>query len=265
MPGRSQIRFFAVGLFACALVASAGCDADPSSDDFRPSGEEMSENSGLNPTLAVIFNMIQDDQVDQARLRLQRYNLEHPDDGHALFLFGLTFHVQSRYSQARGHFESALALLPEYPPVHYFLGWCLYQLGELDAARERFETHLDFEPAEADSHYALGLIALDQGRLDDAIAALSRAILLLQDEPGRRRDFSRALSSLGEAHMRGNDFMEARQHLERATEVYPDDHEALYQLYRVLLRLGEEDDAAHVRQLYDQARERADLPSPPRP
>lgn len=258
------LRFSLLILLLCMLLGCGEGDQLPPEDTGGASqaSSQAASDRRLPAELGPIFRLIEAGQVEQARLRLQRYNMDHPNDGHGLFLFGLTFHVQNRFGQARTHFETASSLLRGYPPLHYFYGWCLYHLGDLDEARAEFQQHLEYEPAEADSHYALGLIALDQDRLNDAKEALSRAVLLLEDDPQRQRDLGRAHGKLGEAMARSDELQSARQHLETAAEVYPDDHESLYQLYRVLLRLGDEDAAANAQQRHQQARERANLPAP---
>lgn len=250
------------------LSAAGGCSdsqtpASPVQTVDTAGATGAAQDSALQPELARFFGMIQDGQADLARLHVQRYILENPDDGRGLFLFGLTFHVQHRYEQARVHFREALEKSPQFPPLHYFYGWCLYNLGETGEARLAFESHLKLQPDEPDSHFALGLIAMSSNDLDEAHHRFTRAIALY--DPDNEHDLGRAYGKLGEVYVaRGGEanLQQARQHLTTATELFPDDHESLYHLYRVLLQLGENHAAEQVRTMHEAARRRAGLPAP---
>lgn len=248
-----------IAVFTCPGCAEQG-DAPASAKAIQAAS---SSTSTLKPELARYFRMIQEGRLDHARLHLQRHNLENSNDGQALFLFALTFHMQHRYDQARTHFEAALPLAPDFPPLRYFHGWCLYNLGELDLARQSFEAHLQMQADVADSHFALGLIAMDQNQLEQAMEHFNSTIRLLSDDPELTASRSRAHGKLGEAHTRLGgqaNLLQAQQHLTTAAELYPDDHESLYQLYRVLLALDEPAAADDARLRYEAARRRAGLP-----
>ncbi|HRP63134.1 MAG TPA: tetratricopeptide repeat protein [Phycisphaerales bacterium] len=210
----------------------------------------------LDPRLVPIAQAIEQGRISDARVRLQVYLADEPNDGQAIFLFGLTFHRDNRYDAARRHFERAAQLSPLYHPIHHFLGWCLYYLGEPEAARSAFEAHLALTPDEGDSHFGIGLIDLEEDRLKEAEARFRAAIELQKDNPGRVLAVAKAHSRLGDALMKQGRHEEAREHLERGTQMDPDQYEALYQLYRVLLTLGEEEAAERALQAHHQARQR---------
>jgi Tfp pilus assembly protein PilF len=247
------------------VISQIGCSEEQTLPQTEPNASSHNSSDQLPAELAPAMAMIEQGQLDRARLRLQRHLQDQPDDGYALFLFGLTFHVLHRYDQARVHFERAVQLVPNYAPLHHFYGWCLFYLSQLDEASAAFEQHLTLQPDEPDSHYALGLIAMQQDRLDAAKDQFQTAITLHGDQPRRPHDLGQAHGKLGEAFARDGQLPQAKEHLNRATELYPDDHESLYQLYRVLLRLGEDEAAEDARQRYQQARDRAGLPAPPDP
>jgi tetratricopeptide (TPR) repeat protein len=197
----------------------------------------------LSPELVAVARLIADGKTDQARTRLEAHVAEHPDDGQAAFLLGLTYHRQKRYTQARPWFESAVRLAPEYHTVHHFHGWCLYYLGDMTGARAAFNRHIEAVPGEGDSHFALGLIAFDDDRLDDAQRRFERAIELQLDKPRRRSDVSKAHARLADVHIRRNELQAAKTRLLLATELWPQHYAAFYKLYRVLTRLGEDEAA----------------------
>lgn len=254
----------AVVIGCMALVASMwGCDrqnhgaAAPTDGQAATAGHVQTDSRhSLDPRLAPIAQAIEQGRVSDARVRLQVYLADEPNDGQAIFLFGLTFHREYRYDAARRHFERAAELSPLYHPIHHFLGWCLYYLGEPEAARNAFEAHLALRPDEGDSHFGIGLIDLEEDRLEDAEARFRNAIELQKDNPGRVLAVAKAHSRLGDALMKQGRHEEAREHLERGTQMDPDQYEALYQLYRVLLTLGEEEAAERALQAHHEARQR---------
>jgi tetratricopeptide (TPR) repeat protein len=210
----------------------------------------------LHPSLTPSFELIQQDDFLQARLRLQAHIEQQPNDGHAIFLFGLSFHREHRYDVARRHFELAAELAPDYPPLHHFLGWANYYLGEADAARAAFERHLQLSPGEGDSHFGIGLVDLDEDRLSDAEQRFRAAIELQREQAGRVTALATAHAKLGEALARQGRLDGARDHLESAVELYPTHYEALYQLSRVLARLGEDEASERALAAHHEARRR---------
>lgn len=244
MAPRTPILVLATALAA----AGGGCGDEPAAG--RPGAPTPAEPAGrparpesLSPELAWAARLIADRKTDQARTRLEAHVAEHPDDGQAAFLLGLTYHREKRYTLARPWFESALRLAPDYHTVHHFHGWCLYYLGDMPGARAAFNRHLEAVPGEGDSHFALGLIAFNDDRLDDAQRRFAAAIELQRDKPGRRRDVSKAHARLADVHVRRDELEQAKTQLLLATELWPQHYAAFYKLSRVLNRLGEDEAA----------------------
>ncbi|MHC5025431.1 MAG: tetratricopeptide repeat protein, partial [Planctomycetota bacterium] len=53
-----------------------------------------------------------------------------------------------------------------------------------------------------------------------------------------------------------NEFVEARDALNTSIALYPDQYEALFKLYRVLIRLGEDQRAEEVFAIYQSVKQR---------
>jgi tetratricopeptide (TPR) repeat protein len=128
----------------------------------------------------------------------------------------------------------------------------------LDQARESFESYLRFNPDHADSHFGIGLIDLDADDLEAAKSRFQRSIDLLKsrDKPADPQDIAKARTRLGEVYERQDQLQLAKAELVQATEIFPDNYEGLYKLYRVLTRLDEKDEAERVRKLYLATKER---------
>lgn len=254
-----------------ALTVAAGCekrgvDSPETSRSESPSPARAADlpaasqpivEQTLSPELTKIFGLIRERRTGPARVQLRNWLDLHPDDGQACFLFGLTYHREKKYGEARPWFEQALAKAPGYAVAHYFLGWTLYYLGEPEASRREFETYLTSNPGEHDSHFALGLICLDEDDLEGAERLFKRSIeLLIEAKLDDKAALSRAKARLGEVYERTDRLAEARKELEEAVALYPDHYEALYKLYRVLVKLGETQRADEVHKQYITVRER---------
>ncbi|MCI0629033.1 MAG: tetratricopeptide repeat protein [Phycisphaerales bacterium] len=248
-----------------AAMVGVGCDGcrssgppvqsnNPNSD--RP-GASSAPSQKLNPELLGAFTLISERKTDDARAALEHYMSQHPSDGQAVFLYGLSFHREQRYGQALPHYEKALELAPNYYRPHHFRGWALYYLGDLETSRASFDAFLRAEPDEPDSLFALGLIDLDEDNLDAAEARFRRSIEVLTWKGGRDvKGLSKAHTRLGEVYERQDQLEKAKQELVRATDLFPNAYEAYYKLYRVLMRLGETEQAQTVQQLYLASKER---------
>lgn len=227
----------------------------------------------LPPQLDAAVNLIREGQFDRARYVTVDYMNRLPEDlqGLAEFVVGLAYHEEKVYGEARPHFERAIRLEPDYHLTYYYIGYCLYNLGDYELARRAFETHLSFVPEEGDSHFGLGLIALEEGRFDDAVTRFHSAIDLYEaamaqrfNPKDRRREVAKCHARLGDVHFRQGRYGEARTELEAATELWPMHYEAWFMLHQVLLRLGEDELAAAALKKHDEVREqvRPSMPTP---
>jgi Tfp pilus assembly protein PilF len=247
-----------------AVCGIAGCDG-PAGDEpaapppaaTAPAPVAPAKPPPLGPELTAIAQAIGQQQTAAARRSLEAYLQQHPADGRAEFLVGLSYHREKHYALARPHFERAIELTPAYHTTYHFLGWCLYYLGEMPAARAAFEAHLAHMPDEGDSHFGVGLIDLDEDRLDDAERRFRHAIELQADNAARRKDVSKAHARLGDVYLRRGDLAAARAELETATRLWPQHYTAFYKLSRVLNRLGEPEAAAEAYRQYEYWERRA--------
>jgi tetratricopeptide (TPR) repeat protein len=261
-------------LFACGVT---GCEGKPAASGGGPAvpaagtpvasqpppvaapGPADAEAQDLGKDLAPFLQLVRQGRTDAARSQLESYRREHPGNGRAAFVLGLTYHREKRYALARPLFEEAARLDPGYHTTYHFLGWCLYYLGEPDASRAAFEKHLTFVD-EGDSHFGIGLIDMDRDDLDAAEARFRRSIAIQQDDESRRRELSKAHARLGDVYLRRDDLQGAKAELLLATELWPQHYTAYFKLSRVLARLGEAEAADQAFQLYRHWQAMAELP-----
>lgn len=240
-----------MALLAAALAGAAG----PARPSPAAAPDPSANPAPLPPPgeMARCKALIDAGATAAARERLAPIVALHPEWARALGLLGLTYYRENRFEPARELFERALAADPEEVAVRPLHGWTLYSLGELDAAAEAFEALAGRMPEYAPARYALGVIELDRDRLDAARGHLEAAIRLAREQADPPME-GRARARLGDLYARRGDLAEARAELERAVELHPGEHEALYKLWRVLQRLGEDEAAEAARERYEAAR-----------
>ncbi len=262
----AAVPLLAVLLLLATLPTVPGCGRTSGEDDRSanrdseslapepPRAPESYPPGEMAGPLQEAFHLIQSGQYDRAQARIRPYLEEHPNDPMAHFIRGLADHVSQSYAGALPHFERSIELNPEYPPVHHFLGWCLYYLGRPERSEAAFNRHLELDPEEGDSHYALGLLALDAGRTDEAERYFRNAIEYQEHLPHRRDGAANAYAKLGEMRLQVGEPDRAVTYLETAIELYPNHYPAYYQLYRAHLLLDQPDRAQAYLERHDEIR-----------
>jgi tetratricopeptide (TPR) repeat protein len=226
----------------------------------------------LAPELTPAILALQAERFAEAEVHLKRYVHGNGVDGDAEFIQGLIYHRQRLYGPAKPHLLKAIELRPDYPVINHFLGYCLYNLGELPEARAAFEKHLSFDPNEGDSHFGIGLIDLEEGRLDEARARFltsielhQRAIAGAPQKATRLREIAKAHARIADVYMLQDRWIEARDQLLLATKQWPDHYEAWHKLATVQERLGDKQAAEQARQMHETVRDRIRPSAPVQP
>lgn len=266
---RTPRRGSRVGLLAALLLSTGSavsCTPDREIDSgSRPAeAAERAPEAGLptppasaapdpeDPRIGELEALIGSGAFEAAGELAEAVLADHPDHGHAELLLALSLHKRKLYLRARPHFLAVLARGPSFElfdATWYYLGWCLFNTGELELAREAFERHLETNPDEGDTHFGLGVVALEQGREDDALASLQRSIELNlarveSGDPSRMPDVAKGWARVADVWLAREDPTKAREALERCVQVWPPHFNAWYKLYQVHTELGNEELAA---------------------
>jgi protein O-GlcNAc transferase len=136
-------------------------------------------------------------QPDRAIELFQQARQADPANPDVPYNLGLVFHFVGRLEEAEAAFRQALALNPQNPRYHAWIGTLHLERGpaELDAAIAALRRSVELGPDYAYGHYQLGRAYLLQNRPAEAAAALSRTVAL---NPRYRE----AYYSLGQAYLR---------------------------------------------------------------
>ncbi|MFH1077002.1 MAG: tetratricopeptide repeat protein [Pseudomonadota bacterium] len=105
------------------------------------------------------------------------YNINPKQTGRTFFHEAISLSSQKDYSGAIAAFEKAIALNPQNPVYHLFLGIAYYDWNKIDLALQGFEHAVDLSPANrmAASFHALCLL-IQQQDIDRASAILDKYI-----------------------------------------------------------------------------------------
>ena len=191
--------------------------------------------------------------------------VDHPGHPCAHFLMGMGLHKAKRYADARPHLEAARDATTEFAgaeAVPYYLGWCLYYLGDHKAARASFEAHLA-TAEEGDSHFGLGVIAIELGELGAARTSLERALVIFEARVasgnlGAGMDLAKTHARLADVALGEDDDEAARTHVLAALGINPDQPAVWFKLYQLALSAGDEAEARRALGEYEARKTRAE-------
>jgi len=140
---------------------------------------------------------------------------------------------------ARGAFERALELKPDYADASNSLGALLAQSGEVPAAIERFRAALEARPDFADALNNLGFALFQTGQPAQAHELYQKALTL-------NPDFPEALNNLGIFFGRQGDLESAQRYFQQALDKRRGYGEAANNLALVLSARGQPDAAVDL-------------------
>ena len=122
-----------------------------------------------------------------------------PLDGRWPYLQGVIARFQDKDAQARGFFERAFKLNPDYLPARIALAGALAEAGELDRARRIIDDYVADHPDEPAAYAMLGDIAMHQKRPTDAVAAFQRVLQLDPEATALYQHLAAAHAAAGNA------------------------------------------------------------------
>ncbi|MEP7044219.1 MAG: tetratricopeptide repeat protein [Dokdonella sp.] len=104
-----------------------------------------------------------------------------PQSGRWVYLRGMLAVMQKQDVAAKGYFERALVIDPDYLPIRTAIASQRIAAGDLDGARKVLEAYSGEHPDQAVPFAMLGDISLRQKRYPEAITQLKRALQMAPD------------------------------------------------------------------------------------
>lgn len=112
------------------------------------------------------------------------------------------------------------------------LGRHLQREGRLDDAERAYRRALDFDPGHQETRNALAVLYASRGDLRQAIALLSALVATRPDQP-------HLLANLGYAHYLNGEYAAAKERLQQALALAPDNEATRRKMALVMEKLGE--------------------------
>jgi|TARA_B100000959_G_scaffold273576_1_gene324280 tetratricopeptide (TPR) repeat protein len=214
--------------------------------------DQPTEEVPLDASLNTHYSLIIAGNTGSARVRIRQYMDDRSASAQPLFLLGLSYHQEKKYTKAVEWFEKAATfdnLEDRYPPTWHFLGWSYYYLGEVEKSKNAFNTFLTMHPKEGDSLFGLGLLAMNAGNLNEAEVLYTKSIAA---QEGNSKPQAKAMSRLGDVFVLQGNVNAAQSMYMHAVELDPDLYEAWYRLATTYDRSTH---AARIEQLLKKSKE----------
>lgn len=175
-----------------------------------------------------------------------------PGDFDARYFLGRVYFEGSKLALALESFRLAIEHDPDSVKAWNHLGQTLEGLTRFDEAKEAYEDaiHLEQDSAERSEwpYYNLGSLLLSEGDSEEAV-------LLLEQALERNPSSLQTRTKLGTAYSAASRLQDARTQLHEVVLAEPSNADAHYQLGRVLMKLGEEDQAREHLTLFERLRD----------
>jgi len=184
----------------------------------------------LDFALKTHYQQIQSKKTGAARVQLRQFMALNGESSQPLFLMGLSYHKEKKYTKAVEWFEKSADFsnsLDRYPATWHFLGWSYYYLGDAENAKNAFSQFLQYHPKEGDSLFGLGLIAMADGDLNGASLLFRESI---PAQIGQPKGQAKAMARLGDVLVLQKDLLSAKKLYLRAVQLDPNLYEAWFRL-----------------------------------
>jgi len=127
----------------------------------------------------------------------------------------------------------AAAVNPHDPEPHYQLGLVYQQRRQTTQAVDEFKRAIAIDPTETDAQFQLGRIAREQGRLDEAMAYFETTARL-----NDKHSFGEVWREIGATHLQAGRIEQAEKVLTKFVDRREHDAEGLYLLGEAMVRLN---------------------------
>jgi tetratricopeptide (TPR) repeat protein len=172
-------------------------------------------------------------QLDRVKLLFEEMQAALKDSAVTHILFGRAYEETGFPSEAEREFKRALAVDPQAPRAHFYLGYVILMNsgGErLPQAAAEFERQLQLNPQDFYAHFFLGLIAAGENDHRKAVGHLSEAVRLKPESGETYLHLGQSQAELGDAA--------AEKSLRRAIALTADASRNSYQIKRAHYLLG---------------------------
>lgn len=156
---------------------------------------------------------------------------------------GLALSTVDRLDEAEAEFKTAIDLDPNLYEAHYFYGRACFSQGRMEEAAEHFQRAAEIMPNDFEATLFLMQLYLGLGREDEALAIGRRGFENAEHEVAVRPENVRA-AYMGAGYLvHSGEHERAREWVDRALAIEPDDFLTQYNAACTLANLGDIDQA----------------------
>ena len=134
----------------------------------------------------------------EARTHLEKATLLDPKQDDAFYILGNIQRNSGNQDKAIECFRRTLELKPDFAMCRLELCRMLFDSGDVEEAKLVIEAGLALQPDSADLHYYLGNLHLESHEFGAAITSFKRAISILPEHDGARRNLGGILQAQGD-------------------------------------------------------------------
>lgn len=233
-PGRSESDLAATG-------GGAGDASGPQAQHYKQQAlaayrKVFELDPGHVPArIAVSLLHLEANDLDRAEAELAQVAKLAPEHPMALYLGAVIDFRRDRPAEAKAKLQQVLKRAPDLLPAHLLAGAVEFALGNRQTAIGHLGKVLEHMPEHAYARKLMAAAMVSSGQLDDAQRLIA----------GLRGDHDLLTASLqGDIALRRGDYAAARQHLEEASRLAPDNPALLIELARS--RMGSGDAAGAI-------------------
>ena len=213
--------------------------------------EKKPDSAGARKILGLCLFM--QGRPGEAENELQRATELDGSDPEALYYLGRIHFNRNDAPEALRIFERLVVIDKASVRGYNHLGQALEALSRFDEAREAYRKAIDLErtqPAKSEwPYFNLGVLYLKEGRAAEAIGLLREAL-------ERNNNWPEAKTQLAVALFSSNQYEDARKVLAEILRDNPKNADAHYQMGRLLLKLGNSDEARRHFEEFESLRKR---------
>lgn len=216
----------------------------------------MNGQQAGNNEVARAIQAMNENRWSDAITDLRNAHERTPSDADIAGRLGFALSRDGRYRQAMDIFEQLHREHPQDPKWPYMVGYQHYEKKAWREAIDWFNKALTLRPGYVKVLYrkAYAHIALSQEK--EAFESLTECInqwekMTIEAQDRDRASYGKAQFQLGKLHYKNGYSLKARRHFQIAVEVYPNDHNFLYELGQCHLKNNQLDDALRELQAAD--------------
>ncbi|HEX8139490.1 MAG TPA: tetratricopeptide repeat protein [Pyrinomonadaceae bacterium] len=179
-----------------------------------------------------------------------------PHDVDIAWKFAFALSRDERYEDAIHVLDELHRKHPQNPRWPYMIGFQFYQQEDWTKAVEWFAQSLTLRPDYVKALYRKGYAHTKLSQEQEAIKTLSECIsywekMTPEAQERDRSNYGKAQFQLGKVYLKKGLSLKARRHLQIAAQIYPQDHDFLYELGKCHLQNNQLEDAIRELQTAD--------------